>query len=169
MDLGHSLLTPLYDWKNASPLAAQVGVTLNSLLILLAACFGAVEAFVHGRPRAIVVCIPAGMMRMTIGVFTRMPEPEGYIPTPGDWPPPSDDCPGFILNPSCESSGTLFPCRTRMMTADGAAQQWARAVGHDVLFLPLPARENPRGLGGERRQPGSVGLADRLSVRDRRL
>ena len=125
LDLGHSLLTPLYDWKNASPLFAQVGVTLNSLLILLAACFGAIEAFVHGRPRAIVVCIPAGMMRMTIGVFTRMPEPEGYAPTPGDWPPPSDDCPGFILNPSCESSGTLFPCRTRM----AADCRWHCATG----------------------------------------
>ena len=132
LDLGHSLLTPLYDWKNASPLAAQVGVTLNSLLILLAACFGAIEAFVHGRPRAIVVCIPAGMMRMTVGVFTRMPEPEGYVPTPGDWPPPSDDVLIFVCGPPAMYDLLSGPRTDKALT--GLLAEMGYSARHVVKF-----------------------------------
>ena len=44
--------------------------------------------------------LKTGTIRMLMGAVTRLPMPLGFVETPGDWPPPSPSCKGFVLNPS---------------------------------------------------------------------
>jgi hypothetical protein len=100
VDIGHQLLTPIHSWSIAEPAGARLAVTANSLYVMAIATLAAWHAFGLGRPRLLLTCIPSGCVRMILGVLTRMPMPEGFVPTPGDWPPPSPNCQGFVLNPS---------------------------------------------------------------------
>lgn len=126
VDVGHDLLTPVHAWSIAEPGSAQLAVTVNSIYVMAIAVLAVWHAFVLGEPRLVLTCIPAGCGRMVLGVLTRMPMPEGYVPTPGDWPPPSPSCPGFVFNPSGHvmqaTMGCIYLFRTgRTWTAVAAS------------------------------------------------
>lgn len=99
-DMGHRLTQPAFDFAAASPGFKSAMCTFNTLGLLAVCALFAHSAVFKGDARAILPAIPAGCLRMLIGLTTRLPVPHDYQATMGDWPPPSEHCKGFVLNPS---------------------------------------------------------------------
>lgn len=100
LDLGHIWLTPIHDYAIATPWFTSVACGVNTIFVMGFGIILGVTAFVHGKPQYMLPVLPAGALRMIIGSLTRLPMPRGFVPVAGDWPPPSNNCSGFVLNPS---------------------------------------------------------------------
>ena len=55
-------------------------VAANTVYVMIIGIYAAGLAFALGRPRLVVTVIPAAMLRMLMGVLTRMPMPRGTGP-----------------------------------------------------------------------------------------
>jgi hypothetical protein len=182
VDVGHQLLEPIHFWAVASPGLAQLVASANTVYCMAIAAIAVWSTFGWDDPRLLLAAIPAGCIRMVVGVLTRMPVPDGYVAKPGDWPPPSPHCRGFVLNPSGHVMNATLAClylhrvgHTRMFIVasilNGAQAMWlVGARGHytvDIITALLICAAVEPTFGGagssSSRQrgwrPGSRGLS----------
>lgn len=110
IDLGHQILEPVNLWAAAYPSLAQLITSVNTIYCIVIIYVGMWMTFYYNDHKFLLTALPSNCIRMIIGVLTRMPIPEGYIAKPGDWPPPSPHCPGFILNPSGHVMNATLVC-----------------------------------------------------------
>ena len=130
VDIGHDTLAPLNRYLNSAAGATlnTAGAILNTVYVFSIFAYATWTGLVQKRPGLLLTGIVSGAVRMTVGVATRLPAPQGYVATDGDWPPPSDTCAGFIFNPSGHVMQSALVSLSLRRTGGAAALHAARLV-----------------------------------------
>lgn len=97
-DMGHELLTPLV--QDTDPTTNKLFAAVNTTFCLSIAFYSVFSCLYLGRRNIVAKGSLSIFLRMLCGLSTRLPVPENIVILDGDWPPSSDNCIGWIFNPS---------------------------------------------------------------------
>ena len=97
-DMGHEIITPLL--SDTDPAMNKLFAAVNTAFCLAIAFYSVFSCLYLGRRNIVAKGSLAIFIRMLCGLLTRLPVPDNIVILEGDWPPSTDNCTGWIFNPS---------------------------------------------------------------------